>query len=74
MLKQALEVDFTKHLGKFEKVLKNNDMIIEEILGIEAVIVRADEQEPDELIRFGSLGIPTGRYYEITGKILVPFS
>ena len=76
MIKQELEVDFAKHLGKFEKVIKDNDMLLMEVKGVEATMICTEsaEEEPDDFMRLGSLGLPTGRYIEITARVLVPLS
>ena len=74
-MKQLLEVDFAKHLGKLEKAIKDNDMILAEITSIEVGIFMpgTEDEEPDELTRNGAIGVPRGRHYEICARILVPF-
>ena len=74
MIKQLVEIDFAKHLAKLENVIKDNDMILANVRHVSAGIYQAGEEDEPELTRTGSIGVPTGRYYEIEAKILVPFS
>jgi len=75
-MKQLVDVDYAKHLGRLEQILKENDMILADIRSMDVGIYGPGEEddEPDELTRNGGIGVPKGRHYEINARILVPFS
>ena len=73
-MKQLLKVDFAEALGKFENAIKDNGMLLEDVRDIEAAMIIQGDDDEEEYIRLGALGLPTGRYYAITAKVLVPFS